>query len=178
MLPLVETDINQLEVADILGEDDGLGAYGMVEDMVFLDVTDSLGELAYDFVENRAADLTLVDELAEGIAVDIIGDYRHPDPGDILEIVDHHDIRMAEIISDIKLLLDHLTEAGVIAQGGFEGLEHHPFAMFAGGVDIIELLVPFGEVFDLGPFVGLVFCHCRKGRGKMLVLGYRGWVLR
>lgn len=43
--------------------------------------------------------------------------------------------------------------------------------MLAGCVDIIELLVPFGEVFDLGPFLGLVFCHVGRGReGKSYLL--------
>ncbi len=93
----------------------------MVEDMVLLYVSDGLGELADDFVENRAVDLPLVDELAQGVAVDIVGDDRHADPGDILEVIYHHDVGVTEVVADVKLLLYHLAVAGVVEQGRLEG---------------------------------------------------------
>ena len=160
---LVEPYVDKFQVMDILGEDNRLGADGIMDDMVLLDIGDGLGKLAHDFVEYFGGYLPRVDELAEGVAVDIVGDDAQPYAGDLLEVIDHHDIGMAEVIPDVELLLDHRAVLRLVAQFGLEGLEHHPLAIFLSGIYIIELLVPFGKMLYLGPFFGFVFRHYERG---------------
>ena len=64
---------------------------------------------------------------------------------------------MAQIVAHIKFLLDHGTHGGIVGQFGAQRLEHHPLAVLLGGVDVVELLIPLGEVLNLGPFFGGFF---------------------
>lgn len=97
-----------------------------------------------------------VDQGAQRVAVYVVGDDAHAQAGHHLEVVDHDNIGVGEIISHFKFLFKHSLKLGLVAKLGLECLEHCPFAIFLGGVHIIELLVPLGEVLNLGPFFGRI----------------------
>ena len=62
---------------------------------------------------------------------------------------------MGEIVAHVKFFLKHFPILGNIFQLRAEGLEHDPFAVFTGGVDVVKFLVPLGQMLYLGPFLGL-----------------------
>ena len=111
----------------------------------------------------------LVDELAKRIAVDVVGYNAETDSGNFLEIVNHQNVGGGQIIAGIELAPHHLAALRVVFELGAQRFEHYPLAMFLGGVDVVELLVPFGEVFDLGPFLcGRLLLGCLL-RGRLRV---------
>ena len=152
MLALVETYVDELEVAYILGEVDCLRTDGMVDDMVALDIVDGVDKLVLQLFEDFRGDEVLVDELAEGVAVYVVGYDTSAERGHFLQIVDHHDIGVGEVVAHVKLLLEHLTELLLVGIFRLESLEHHPAAILLCGIDKVVLLLPFGEQGDLGPF--------------------------
>ena len=105
------------------------------------------------------SDLLVINELAERVTVHIIGDYAHAQSRHFLEIVDHHDVGMAEIVAHIKFALYHLLHRRVFTILLLEGFEHYPLAMLLGSVHIIKLLVPQGQVLNFGPFLVLSHKH-------------------
>ena len=98
----------------------------------------------------------LLDKLAQRVAVDIIGDNAASDAGYILEIIYHYDIRMRQTVAHIKLLLYHGLIARVGRILGLQSLDHNPLAELACGIDMIELFVPLGEMFNFGPAWSLI----------------------
>ncbi len=64
MLALVKTDVNQLEIADVLGEYYGFRLYGKVDDMVALYIVESVHELGAYFFKMFSGDLFLLEKSA------------------------------------------------------------------------------------------------------------------
>ena len=155
---LVEPHIYHFQVADFLGEDYRLGPDGVVDDMVLLYIAYGIGQTVHERFLYFRSYLPFVKQFAERVSIHVVGDYAHPQPGHFLEVIDHYDVGVRQIIAHVKLLADHLEELLFVAVSRTQGLEHDPFAMFLCGVHLIELLVPFGKVLYLGPF-GLVLCH-------------------
>ncbi len=157
-LALLEAYVDELEVSDIFGENYVFGAEGLVGQMVVLNVGQGVHKLVAEFLYVGGGEFAGPEELGERIAVDIVGDDAEPHAGHILEIVDHDDVRVSQIVAHVEFLLKHGLHLGIVLEVGLEGLEHHPLAVFFSGVDVVELLVPFGEVLNFSP-PRLIFVH-------------------
>ena len=74
---------------------------------------------------------------------------------------------MGKVISHLKLPVEHGHKFRILLKIGFQGFKHHPFTELFGGVHIIEFLLPFRKVGNLGPLALLRtgsrrlngFCH-------------------
>ncbi len=126
----------------------------MVLEVVDLDIVEGIEQLIGELHNMLVGDTLILYQLGERIAVDIIGDYTSPYAGHIFKIVDHYDVGMGEIVAHLKFLLEHLLILGDASELRAQRLEHHPFAELLCGVDMIKLLIPFGEVLDFGPLSG------------------------
>ena len=158
MFALVETYVDYLKVPYVFGEYDRFGAYGVVHYMVRLYIAYGIDKPCNDFFLYIGIDRPFVEEFSQGIPVDVVGDDTHAKPGHLFEIVDHDDAGVCQVIPHVEFLFNHLTIFGLVAQFRPQGFKHHPFAMFFCGVDLIKILIPFGKVFDFGPF-GLFVAH-------------------
>ena len=123
-----------------------------MHDVVLLNILDGVEELGLEAAHDLGCEAALVDEAAQGISVGVVGDDRHAHSGHFLEVVDHHDVGMGEVVAGIKLLAEHLAILGDVGVFLFQGLEHHPFAVFLSGVDIIEFLLPLWHEGEVAPF--------------------------
>ena len=76
--------------------------------MVGLDILQGAHKLVAHLLDMMVGKLAGVYELLQAVAIDIVANYAAPDTWNILEIVDHHDIRVRQIITGVKLPLYHL----------------------------------------------------------------------
>ena len=120
--------------------------------MVVLNIIHRLDHLSAEFFYMLLSHFAFVEELAEGKAIDIVGYDAHANTRNILEIIDHDNSRMRQIVTDIEFLLYHGPETGIVLILGLESLQHHPFAELLAGVYVVELLPPFGQQLQFGPF--------------------------
>jgi hypothetical protein len=104
-----------------------------------------------------------VDELAQRCSVHVVAHDAAAEPGHILEIVYHHDVRMGKVISNVEFLLNHAAVLGFVAILRAQSLEHHPLAKLAGSVYMIKFLIPFGQMLyfcPAGGAIGHFFSEC------------------
>ncbi len=120
--------------------------------MIALYVVYGIDKLAANLLNMLRAHLAAVKKLAKRVAIHVVGNDAHSQPGHLLEIVDHDDMLMGQVVTHVKFLLNHRMESRIFAATLLQGLEHYPFSIFLGGIDVVELLVPLGKVFYLGPF--------------------------
>lgn len=159
---LVESDVDELEVADVFGEDDCLGSDREVDEVVGLDVVDGADEAVGYLVEVVGGEFTGVDDGAERSTVDVVGDYAATDARHVVDVVDHDYMGVSEIVAHIKFALHHALHPGIVAELRLKGLKHYPFAMLAGGPDLVVFLVPSGKVFQFSPLVVGIVAHRKK----------------
>ena len=124
----------------------------MVGKMIALDIIECIKQLVMKLVNVLVSDFTLTYQLGERVAVYVIGDDAHTHSRDLLEVVYHNDMGVGKVVAHLKLFLYHFLVLFLTLEFRTQGLEHKPFAKFLGCVDVIEFLIPFGEVFDLSPF--------------------------
>ena len=91
---LLVAHVDELEVADVLGEDDIVGSEGGVDDVLGLYIVEGVDKLMSQLLDMLAGDALLIYEFAQTVAIYIVGDNAAAYARHILVIVDHHDIRM------------------------------------------------------------------------------------
>ena len=120
--------------------------------MIVLYIIERIDQLGAHLVNMIGCHLSGVDKFTKRIAVHVVRYDATAKPRNILKIVDHHDIRMRQIVAYIKFLLYQSLEPRVLLKFRLQCLQHEPLAEFLGSVHIIELLAPLGKQFNLGPF--------------------------
>lgn len=81
LFALVKTDINKLEITDVLSKYHRFGTNGKVHNVIALDIINGINKIVTHLVKVMLCHFLFGDEFAQCVTVDIIGDDTHPKPG-------------------------------------------------------------------------------------------------
>ena len=151
-IALVEAHVDEFDVSPLFGNHNHLGPERAVDDVVFLDIRQSVRELRLDFEEQVGVDGASVDEFTQRFSVDVVGDYAHAESGNRLEVVNHHDVRVRQVVAHVEFFFEHHTKFRLLFVFRLEALEHHPFAVLFNSVNEAKFFFPFGQKGQFAPF--------------------------